>query len=1590
MKTGIAQSTSLLAAALIVLTCATADRCQAQVRVDVDAVSGAPFGVGRITLQSGNEFRVNIPPRAPGGPRGGRIADIAKKVIEQGVKAPPPNLEMAEMSLVEKSSRVLYPVFEKRDRPVLREFVTMPTQTTIFFLFRGDGPLELTSFAPQPQVGRVTPRKDPAAHAQLLQAWWRDFSAAADARSAVKDFPPLVEEYLVDTLSRRLRLPLPERVAATSSNIFQSELNLLMGTEAARQELTRSILTADAKPQLASEPLPEELPQPKPELLNPAEADVEPLAMHVPLECLYVRFGSFSNFLWLRHRLDEWGGELRDIVSERGLDYNLNDRMQRQMGLRESALAELLGERVIADVALIGADMFLNEGAAIGMLFQAKNSTALAADLTQQRLTALKEAKHGKQEKLTVADHPVSFFSTPDNSLRSFYVSDGDFHLVTTSRTMVEWFLATGAGKHDSLGASEEFRLARKHMPLARNDTLFVYLSPAFFQNLLSPHYQIELDRRLRSAVEIELFQIAQLSARAEQKQATTIGELVAAGFLPEGFGERSDGSRLEMAAAEPFDSLRGGRGTFLPIPDVRIEKVTAAESAKYRQFSADYVTQWGSMDPVVAGVRREALPGGKLERVVLDLQAAPLAQRHADMLAQWLGPPTDQRLAPVPGDVVAFDAVMRGGSATSGDHHLFGALRDADPSIAMDLRTSLIMRLFASQLEGLQGYLGAWPDPGLLRILSGWRDVPADGAGYSRLLTGLTRRQFNNFTLLSFQPEVLAKISPQLRFEKAERPAQVWIRADDLSKSKIAPLLNAYGYRQSRQIVLGNSRYMNMLIEQLHVPAPDARAVAERLLHAKLLDPLGGQYELREPSPGQKAWTSTSLANASNSKEPPADYQFPALNWFRGIQLELTSESGLLAVHGEVIMPGETKTGFQLPGLNLTGQKPAASPPKPAATSKNATPPKPAAAPRLPKSPSRCRRQRPKRQASGSSKAPGESMKGRLTACGCMALAIVLGSASTAHAAAKLNVLLIAVDDLNNDLGCYGHRIVQSPAIDRLAARGVRFDRAYCQFPLCNPSRVSMLSGRRPDATGIMDLQTPPRTHLKDVVFLPQYFRRQGYFAGHVGKIFHTGPAFEDPPSWDTEIRETGKVPPKSAVIREQTIERPQKYHVEWAVLNSSDAETADGVVARQGSEMLQQRAAADKPFFLAIGFRRPHAPYAAPRKYFDLYPPDHIGPLAEPPDHLRAIPAAALTYPAGTRPISESERQEAVAAYYACISFVDAQIALVLDTLDRLDLWKNTVVVFYSDHGYQLGEHGGLWHKMSLFEQSARVPMIVAAPGTLTAGQSCAALVELLDVYPTLVDLCGLPGDPSLEGKSLRPLLDNPKGQVKNVAFTQVRRDNVMGQSVMGRSAAHDPLALHRVGCGTRGSRAVRPRHRYRRSCEPGRRTQAGVGTITAEPALATAGKAGGPRREVSGAFQRGERLGTVPILRSPRSKMGLSPSPRRSSSGWNGRHRHRLRRHHFAVAKLFFPEGELRVAVAKREHGVGQRAAVADARMHAHQHGAVVTAFNIPGFKRVQGRSVQQRVWRLREPLSIFGLPRGVTPIVAPARGVTVYCA
>jgi uncharacterized sulfatase len=364
-----------------------------------------------------------------------------------------------------------------------------------------------------------------------------------------------------------------------------------------------------------------------------------------------------------------------------------------------------------------------------------------------------------------------------------------------------------------------------------------------------------------------------------------------------------------------------------------------------------------------------------------------------------------------------------------------------------------------------------------------------------------------------------------------------------------------------------------------------------------------------------------------------------------------------------------------------------------------------------------------------------------------------------------RLNVLHIIADDLNVDLGCYGHEFVKSPNIDRLASRGVRFDRAYCNYPVCNPSRTSLLSGKRPDTTGIVDNATPTRTYLKDAVMLPQLFRQHGWLTQKVGKIFHTGADFEDPRSWDLDVRETSesKQPPEAQVIRER--KGP------GVVLSADDADTWDGKVARRSVGLLEEAARLGKPFYLAVGFRRPHSPYIAPVKYFEMYPPAVMKWPAEPSEHVANIPPIALTYPPGEPALPESRRAGVMSAYFASISFMDAQVGLLLDALDRLKLWDSTVVVFHGDHGYHLGEHGGLHHKMTLFEKGVRVPLIVAAPGK-NRGAVSKGIVELVDLYPTLAELCGLTPPADIEGLSLRPLLDNPKRPWKKAALAVVGR--------------------------------------------------------------------------------------------------------------------------------------------------------------------------------------------------------------------------
>jgi len=400
--------------------------------------------------------------------------------------------------------------------------------------------------------------------------------------------------------------------------------------------------------------------------------------------------------------------------------------------------------------------------------------------------------------------------------------------------------------------------------------------------------------------------------------------------------------------------------------------------------------------------------------------------------------------------------------------------------------------------------------------------------------------------------------------------------------------------------------------------------------------------------------------------------------------------------------------------------------------------------------------------------------------------LALALAALPTA-AADKMNVLFIAVDDMNNDLGCYGHPYVKSPNIDRLAAKGVRFDRAYCQFPLCSPSRVSIMTGLRPDATRVFDLATNFRTTtLPNVTTLPQTFRKNGWYAARVGKIYHYGnpgsigtDGLDDPASWDHRVNPSGRDKTEESRIINHTPKRGLGSSLSFLPADGTDEEQTDGKVAGEVIKLME--ANRDRPFFLACGFFRPHCPYVAPKKYFDLYPLDSVKLPVEPLEHRKAIPAAALSSvaPYPLFGVSEDKAREALRAYHATISFVDAQVGRVLDALDRLKLADKTIVVFWSDHGYLVGQHG-LWKKQSLFEESARVPLIVFDPRAKGNGKASVRTVELIDIHPTLADLCGLAPPAGLPGASLRSLLDDPAARWDRPAYTQVWRGGFPGHSV------------------------------------------------------------------------------------------------------------------------------------------------------------------------------------------------------------------
>jgi arylsulfatase A-like enzyme len=404
--------------------------------------------------------------------------------------------------------------------------------------------------------------------------------------------------------------------------------------------------------------------------------------------------------------------------------------------------------------------------------------------------------------------------------------------------------------------------------------------------------------------------------------------------------------------------------------------------------------------------------------------------------------------------------------------------------------------------------------------------------------------------------------------------------------------------------------------------------------------------------------------------------------------------------------------------------------------------------------------------------------------------------SAETSSTTEKPNILFIAVDDLRPELGCYGHSEIISPNIDRLAQEGTLFQWAYCQQAVCAPSRNSLMTGLRPDAIGIYDLYTNFRTKVPNVVTLPQHFKNNGYRAETVGKIYHTGHGnYDDTLSWSIPkwpVASVDYIDSGDTVGVNGSYPTIYEKKIPWLASTAPDSNFIDTRTTNRVIERLSNLKGA--PFFLAVGYVKPHLPFVAPKKFWEMYNPVNIEipDLAEP----EGMPELALHQFGELRkyhgipaegPLSEEQARNMIHGYYACVSHVDAEIGRLLTELDNLGLADNTVVILWGDHGWKLGEYGS-WCKHTNFELDTRVPLIVRAPSISQKRARSSALVEFVDIYPSLCELAGLPLPAHLQGDSFVPLMQDPNEEGKIAALSQYPRGANLGydrkKEIMGYS--------------------------------------------------------------------------------------------------------------------------------------------------------------------------------------------------------------
>jgi len=840
--------------------------------------------------------------------------------------------ELPPLAVRDSEGRVLYPVAHDlrvklprpSDRPVpqpgrgrllgrvgglIRELTgELPEQEQtvarrVSFLFRGHEPLtiELSSAGQEFGSYQLVPVQDAAVRMQLANQWWGGFHGAAQRQMKAADYPPWVETYLVAMLSGRMNAPLPEWFDAQPSDQdpLTDSLKLLAGAQDFDQLMFRRAASGgSAVPESRTLALPappawQRTPVPLPD----GVVEVEALAKRVPPECFYIRYGSFENYLWFRDLSDEFGGDLSQMITLQGVKNEATLRAEEQLHLRMTPLSRMLGPQVIEDQAIVGRDLFLNEGATLGVMFQAKNAFLLRNSLNNDRQQLANSDRNVSLVDVQIAGRTVTLLRSSDHRVRSFMAEDRNFFFVANSETLVRRFLEV-ADDGQSLAATESFQLARQLMPVQRDDTIFAYFSPEMMQGLIAPEYLIELRRRLHAKAEISLVHLARLAAKVENHSARGIDALVEAGFLPLAFGERNDNSGVITVGGRVVDTLRGARGTFMPIADVRIDAVSQEESQWYNQIAAEYANRFPQLDPIMVGIQRQTINDQpQRERLVVHAEIAPLIPEKYGKYAQQLGPPTTVAMRFAPDDIVTAQAHVAS-EAIGPPTHLFAGIKDSHPPRLEDF-DGLLGSYRA--LKQLPGYLGAWPRPGALdRLPLGLGRGTPVGPGMSRLIGGLFRYSDGNYSVLSFQPEVLQASLPHLNATEVNDSAQIRVHVGNLVGSQLQGWVNSQLYQRAAESSRAGADLLSMLSHQLQIAPTDVFDAVQLVFGAELVDPLGGKYQYSQAS---GRWISTAWQGDWPPAEAPPQYTAPIMQWFRGAEANVTQYADRLVADAAIIV---------------------------------------------------------------------------------------------------------------------------------------------------------------------------------------------------------------------------------------------------------------------------------------------------------------------------------------------------------------------------------------------------------------------------------------------------------------------------------------------------------------------------------------------------------------------------------------------------------------------------------------------------------------------------------------------------------------